>query len=131
MTFQREERYTVLKISDVHEALDPDECSALIDLESKVAVYREVAGKKPLVCAVVESDWPEYEPTWEAIKRRVESSSFDPAGSTDTVTMPRHVFDMMVKIIKQGASVGGGWWNDNNTWKTIAEIENATGINLR
>jgi len=68
--FEREDRYTVLKISDVTEALSPDECTALIELEEKVALYRQQEGKQPLMCVVVESDWPEYEPTWKAIEER-------------------------------------------------------------
>lgn len=71
MTFQREERYTVLKITDVGQALDADECEALIHYEQKVAAWRENNGKRPLVAVVVESDWPEYEPTWAAIEQRM------------------------------------------------------------
>jgi hypothetical protein len=68
----REERYTVLKVADVTEALSPDECSQLIALEEKVAMWREQAGKAPLQTVTVEHDWPEYEPTWQAIERRVD-----------------------------------------------------------
>ncbi len=71
--FEREGRYTVLKISDVGEALSADECTELIELEEKVAVWREMNRKQPLTCVVVESDWPEYEPTWDAIQKRVET----------------------------------------------------------
>lgn len=69
----REERYTVLKVSDVSNALEPDEKSELIYLEEKVALYREQTGKKPLECVVVESDWPEYESTWQAIEQRMDN----------------------------------------------------------
>lgn len=72
MKFQREPRYTVLKITDIQEALGPDETETLIHLEEKIAAYRQNAGKQPLACVVVESDWPEYEPTWTAIQERVE-----------------------------------------------------------
>lgn len=71
MKFQRELRYTVLKIADIQEALDPDETETLIYLEEKIAAYRQNAGKQPLECVVVESDWPEYGPTWQAIEKRV------------------------------------------------------------
>ncbi len=70
---EREVRYTVFKIADVAEALSDDEKSELIFLEDKVAAWREVNGKQPLVCAVVESDWPEYEPTWQAVEQRVDA----------------------------------------------------------
>lgn len=69
---KRELRYTVLKISDVCEALDPDEKTELIRLEEKVELYRKQVGKPTLECVVVESDWPEYETVWKLIKTRVE-----------------------------------------------------------
>ena len=31
-------------------------------------------GKPEIEAVVVESDWPEYEPTWEAIKKRMEEA---------------------------------------------------------
>lgn len=68
--FIREERYAVLKISDVNEALTVEECEQLIELEKKVQTCRELLGKKALDCVVVESDWPEYEPTWKSIENR-------------------------------------------------------------
>jgi hypothetical protein len=71
--FKRERRYVVVKISDINAAgctqQERDAFNALCD---KVALYRNGAGKGPLECVVVESDWPEYEPTWEAIQRRME-----------------------------------------------------------
>ena len=42
--FTREARYAVLKSAEI--------------------------GRPPLGCVVVESDWPEYEPTWRAIEAR-------------------------------------------------------------
>ena len=69
--FIREERYAVLKISDMTEALTHSECQELIYLENKIRAYRESQGKKELECVVVESDWPEYEPTWTTIQNRV------------------------------------------------------------
>lgn len=68
---KREDRYTVLKHTDESAALNQIERANLYDLCDKVRIYREQAGKAPLRCAVVESDWPEYEPTWAAIGARV------------------------------------------------------------
>lgn len=70
----RESRYTVLKISDVAGALRSDEKMELIRLEEKTNLHRGCRGKRPLKCVVVEHDWPEYEPTWQAIEKRVTSS---------------------------------------------------------
>ena len=75
MTFKREHRYMVFKVIDASEALSLEEVDYLIYLGNKVAEYRELVGKKPLVAAVVESDWPEYEPTWASVQERVENKS--------------------------------------------------------
>ena len=71
---ERENRYAIFKRSDVAEALTPAERSEFIRLEDKVALSRTQRGKNDLKCVVVESDWPEYEPTWNAIAERVDGS---------------------------------------------------------
>lgn len=58
--FEREERYIVFKVKDLS--------------EHKLGWVRDVIRLNdiPTVNAVVvEADWPEYEPTWAAIERRV------------------------------------------------------------
>jgi hypothetical protein len=42
-------------------------------------VGRRRQGKKPLVACVVESDWPEYEPTWNAIEERTKFGTAKPS----------------------------------------------------
>ena len=37
---------------------------------AKIEMARVHEGKAPLDAVVVESDWPEYEPTWKAIEAR-------------------------------------------------------------
>lgn len=69
---EREYRYVVIKVRDARAALTEDEGRTLDRLADKVTAYRYDQGKGRLVCVVVESDWPEYEPTWQAIERRVE-----------------------------------------------------------
>ena len=69
--FMREERYIVFKISDVVEHLTTTEALHLARLYEIQRVGRKGAGKPELECVVVESDWPEYEPTWRAIEARV------------------------------------------------------------
>ena len=68
--FMREERYIVFKISDVVERLTTTEALHLARLYEIQRVGRREAGKAELECVVVESDWPEYEPTWRAIEAR-------------------------------------------------------------
>ena len=69
--FEREERYIVFKLSDVEEHFTPGEKQQLARLVEVQRAGREEAGKAPLECVVVESDWPEYEPTWNAIEARM------------------------------------------------------------
>lgn len=76
-TFERQVRYTVIKWKDSLCALTKSERQQLNDLSLKVADYRDRTGKPPLICVVVESDWPEYEPTWKAIEERVEQENED------------------------------------------------------
>ena len=70
--FIREARYVVLKEADIMQCLTVNEIIELRRIEAKVVEHRAEIGKPPrLDCVVVESDWPEYEPTWRAIEARV------------------------------------------------------------
>ena len=69
--FEREERYLVFKLADVEKDFFPSEISQLLRLYETQQNRRKQRGKPPLECVVVESDWPEYEPTWKAIEARV------------------------------------------------------------
>ena len=68
--FKREARYAVLKSADVMQCLTVSELIELRRIQAKVEEHRAEIGKPPLDCVVVESDWPEYEPTWRAIEAR-------------------------------------------------------------
>lgn len=69
--FKREERYIVFKLSDVERYLTDADRSHLAMMKNEIDTGRDCANKPPLDCVVVESDWPEYEPTWKAIEARV------------------------------------------------------------
>lgn len=69
--FKREDRYLVLKISDCNTHLTIDERKTLNLMAAKVGIGRALSNKIDLKCVVVESDWPEYEPTWDAIEIRM------------------------------------------------------------
>jgi len=83
MTFKREDRYIVLKISDVRDMLshatESEYTCVAEDIENleRIAMHvvdsRAKQGKPPLKCVVVESDWPEYEAVFKAIEQRVQS----------------------------------------------------------
>lgn len=70
--FERENRYSVIKWEDAEKYLDPETLYEFGLIGGAVAAGRLAGGKQPVECVVVESDWPEYEPTWEAIQARVE-----------------------------------------------------------
>lgn len=77
-SFNREQRYIVIKMSDLAATmLSHSQLRTLGDICAGVHATRERAGKPPLDCVVVESDWPEYEPTWQAIERRVSAEHVD------------------------------------------------------
>ena len=74
--FKKEQRYIVIKVKDLDAAkLSPREKTDLYDILFKINLARKVSGKDPLNCVVVESDWPEYEKTWESIEERVKNGS--------------------------------------------------------
>lgn len=77
--FNREARYVVLKSADVMECLMVSELIELRRIQAKVEEHRAEIGKPPLDCVVVESDWPEYEPTWKAIEARVTGAQPAPS----------------------------------------------------
>ena len=72
--FKREERYLVLKISDLKGMVIPEEkINALDQICNAVQLHRLRHGKKQFIkCVVVESDWPEYETVWKMIQDRME-----------------------------------------------------------
>ena len=74
--FSREDRYIVFKTSDLGNSLKGDEIRRLA---REYAEQRRLKGKEPLECVVVEKDWPEYEPTWEAIEARVTGAQPAPS----------------------------------------------------
>jgi hypothetical protein len=68
----REERYIVFKIKDLANCLSSDERHQLDAIRQRINDYRIHNGKQVLECAVVESDWPEFEPTWKMVSERVD-----------------------------------------------------------
>ena len=85
--FQREERYIVFNLSDVEEHFTPNEKQHLERLVEVQRACREEACKSPLDCVVVESDWPEYEPTWKAIEARVTGAQPAPSLASGDVSL--------------------------------------------
>ena len=87
--FRREVRYVVLKNADIMQCLTINELIELRRIQARVAEHRTAIGKPRLDCVVVEADWPEYEPTWEAIEVRMTGSlkeSAVPSVPVDLIT---------------------------------------------
>lgn len=68
---RREERYVVIKKSDLKKALAPEQQKYLIGLLDCINNYRFDNSKSKLKTVVVESDWPEYERVWKMIEAHV------------------------------------------------------------
>lgn len=71
MTFQREERYIVLKNKDI-QFLSNEQKQQLKDICHTIEVIRAERSAAPMECVVVEHDWPEYEYVWGLIQHRME-----------------------------------------------------------
>lgn len=69
--FKREHRYYVLKLSDIHGTVGLADLLYLDKIARTVADRRAQDGKEQREYLVIESDWPEFEPTWQAIEARV------------------------------------------------------------
>ena len=74
---KRENRYFVLKVSDIEAAfqaglISPETLDGLESAALGVKQVRQQSGKDELACVVVESDWPEHEVVWGMIEARVE-----------------------------------------------------------
>lgn len=79
MTFQRENRYIVIKRKD----LDAAAAEGAVDA-SFAEVLDVICDNLPTrECLVIESDWPEYEPAWRMIQARVEGATLSPAHIED------------------------------------------------
>jgi hypothetical protein len=73
--FLREERYYVLKISDMRKYLSREKFEFVGAIAEKLNAGRAVDGKTVLQAVVVEHDWPEYERVWQMIADRMQGES--------------------------------------------------------
>ena len=76
--FEKETRYVVAKMKDVKECLTVAEKQELGRLIEKCGQNYSKRNSIPLMCVVVESDWPEYDKVWSMIEDRCifEGSGF-------------------------------------------------------
>ena len=73
--FKREQRYYVLKLSDIHGTVSLADLLYLDKIARTVADRRAQEGKEQREYLVLEGDWPEFEPTWRAIEARMSVAS--------------------------------------------------------
>ena len=84
--FTREDRYIVFKLSDVERYLTDADRTYLAMMKNEIDAGRDCANKPPFKGLIVESDWPEYEPTWKAIEARVTGAQPAPSVPVDLIT---------------------------------------------
>jgi len=68
-----ENKYIVLKRSDVEEYLNEDEKITLSVLCERVGDGRRNNGKPSIDALVIESDWPEYGKAFDLLSERIDS----------------------------------------------------------
>ena len=118
--FKREQRYFVVKVKDAKEYLDAHQLEKLAEIADTISEGREKDGIPAVECVVVESDWPEYEPTWKAIEARVTGAQPAPSIPEGWKPIPeKHpTFDLVDLRLADGSvlcgcvpqSDGDYWW---------------------
>ena len=111
--FTREERYIVFKLSDVERYLTAADRSYLAMMKNEIDAGRDCANKPPFKGLIVESDWPEYEPTWRAIEARVTGAQEQPAPSIPEAVMEviaGLVYEVERNICPHEETHRGGQW---------------------
>lgn len=111
-TFQREDRYLVLKQKDILH-LSAAHMQQLQDVCTQINVIRADRGKGGIECVVVESDWPEYQHIWALLEARVTGSDY-PHTATTTA-------GQCLQAVCHGASRTAGWWRQGDH-DLVAEI---------
>ena len=131
--FTREDRYIVFKLSDVERYLTDADRAHLAMMKNEIDAGRDCANKPPFKGLIVESDWPEYEPTWKAIKARVTGAQPAPsvptgwlraidealivahigmANADDTYAQAKSKLDTLIGLhvdVATDPAVNGGW----------------------
>lgn len=70
-----ENRYLVLKRADIEKYISLSDQLILANIYQAIEYNRHDEERPPLECIVIESDWPEYEPTLSALETRVDAAT--------------------------------------------------------
>lgn len=81
----RENRYWVLKVCDVENYFTDSRRDVVIQILKDITAMRIQDGRDPLNCVVIEEDWPEYEPTWELLSKRMAGEFENDIGKNDII----------------------------------------------
>lgn len=106
--FTREDRYIVFKLSDVERYLTDADRAHLAMMKNDIDAGRDCANKPPFKGLIVESDWPEYEPTWKAIEARVTGAQPAPSVPEGWKLVP---IVSTAEMDNAGADHVDGHWN--------------------
>ncbi|UVE47574.1 hypothetical protein KS461_09885 [Pseudomonas chlororaphis] len=100
--FQREDRYIVIKRSDLDKMSPLDRDVALSNLEHVAALlFGWNAPERK--CLVIESDWPEYEPAWQMIERRMTGQP--PVTAAEELDAVLHWRGKHAQVIRERAAL--------------------------
>jgi acetylornithine/succinyldiaminopimelate/putrescine aminotransferase len=69
----RERRYTIFKHADIDKYLTEEQKEKLFELDSHISSCRQQEGRGLMTGLVIEKDWPEFEPAWSMIEKRIDS----------------------------------------------------------
>jgi hypothetical protein len=116
--FTREDRYIVFKLSDVERYLTDADRAHLAMMKNEIDAGRDCANKPPFKGLIVESDWPEYEPTWEAIEARVTGALPAQRMNMQTADQVTQAFkaELQALLDKYGAELSA-----RDTWEGYPE----------
>jgi len=95
--FKQENRYVVLKTTDIDGTLTSYEKNTLKAICLHIEARRKHAGKSVLECVVVESDWPIYEQTWDEVQRLVEGRASKTEDQQKEIAALKNDVDMLPK----------------------------------
>lgn len=119
--FKQEDHYIVFKLSDMSAYLSSSEADEVRYLNRVVNAGRTREGKESLNGVFIEEHWPEFEPTWEAIKARV-------TGTQPTSNIP----DGWLRAIDEALVVAHiGVANESDTFEQAREkLDNLIGFHV-
>jgi hypothetical protein len=132
--FKRENRYLVLKRSDIDDLSDNWKIvlERVVDQIGAVRLERGKDERTPGInCVIVESDWPEYEIVWQMIQARFEGRDMRDAWKAMLAPAPAAEAQVSGEMIQRALdatvaegenvywSIVFGLWGDNDETRGI------------